>query len=212
MAIATNNLIVYQDLVNYTLTQIKNKCSNIDAFASNIPASLRNGSTFQIASQFIPAQAHSGAHTMTARGRVSDGVLSVVPSSTVYNEINSFLSSRGIKMNPNDIVNFKDIMNFYNNIAAFLSVKLLLVSNSFNSGTFVFYNNSAVSYPSVSLNHVYGELTNAEIKNSVQDYLNVINNVSNVHYANTIISYACSSSSSSSCSSSSSMFIAYMDI
>ena len=221
MTIQKGQLIVYQDLINYTLNHIKSKCSNIDAFASNVPSSLKNGSSYTISSRSIAAQANSPAHTVSAKGQVSDSQMAVVSSTTVTNEINSFLSSRGINMNPNDIVNFKDIMNFYNNIASFLSAKLMLVSNSFNSGVFIFYNNAAVTYPSVSLNHTYGQLTNAEIKSSVQDYLNAINNITNVHYANTIISYTCSSSSSSSCSSSSSssscsssssMFIAYMDI
>ena len=215
MTIATNQVIVYQDLLDFVLTNLKAKCSNIDTFASNVPVSLRNGSSYVLASTPV------GNGTVTATGTVNDSLLVTVPTATVEQQLNDFLIARGIKNKPDRVVAFKDIMNFYNNIASFLATKLMFVSNSFGSGTFIFYNSANNSYPSVNLNVSDINFTNPEIKTSITDLMNAINNVSNTHYAATTIVYTCSSSSSSSCSSSSSssscsssssMFIAYMDI
>ena len=215
MTIATNQVIVYQDLLDFVLTNLKAKCSNIDTFASNVPVSLRNGSSYVLASTPV----RKG--TVTATGTVNDSLLVTVPTATVEQQLNDFLIARGIKNKPDRVVAFKDIMNFYNNIASFLATKLMFVSNSFGSGTFIFYNSANNSYPSVNLNVSDINFTNPEIKTSITDLMNAINNVSNTHYAATTIVYTCSSSSSSSCSSSSSssscsssssMFIAYMDI
>jgi hypothetical protein len=215
MTIATNQVIVYQDLLDFVLTNLKAKCSNIDTFASNVPVSLRNGSSYVLAST------PGGKGTVTATGTVNDSLLVTVPTATVEQQLNDFLIARGIKNKPDRVVAFKDIMNFYNNIASFLATKLMFVSNSFGSGTFIFYNSANNSYPSVNLNVSDINFTNPEIKTSITDLMNAINNVSNTHYAATTIVYTCSSSSSSSCSSSSSssscsssssMFIAYMDI
>ena len=206
MTIATNQVIVYQDLLDFVLANLKAKCSNIDTFASNVPVSLRNGSSYVLAST------PGGNGTVTATGTVNDGLLVTVSSATVEQQLNDFLVARGIKNKPDRVVAFKDIMNFYNNIASFLATKLMFVSNSFGSGTFIFYNSANTSFPSVNLDITSIDFTNPEVKTSITDLMNAINNVSNTHYAATTIVYTCSSSSSSSCSSSSSMFIAYMDI
>ena len=215
MAVQKGELIVYQDLIDFVLRNIKSHCSNIDAFASNVPVSLRNGSSYVLAST------PGGNGTVTATGTVNDGLLVTVSSATVKKQLNDFLVARGIKNKPDRVVAFKDIMNFYNNIASFLATKLMFVSNSFGSGTFIFYNSANTSFPSVNLDITSIDFTNPEVKTSITDLMNAINNVSNTHYAATTIVYTCSSSSSSSCSSSSSssscsssssMFIAYMDI
>lgn len=53
MAVQKGELIVYQDLIDFVLTNIKSHCSNIDTFASNVPVSLRNGSSYVLASTLV---------------------------------------------------------------------------------------------------------------------------------------------------------------
>ena len=223
MALQNNDKITYKDLTDYVLTLIKTKCSNIDAFASNVPSTLKNGGTWTIATKTSnkrnggdgseangnkPAMPITYASvTVTATGTVNDAVLSTVSNETVKSQLDSFLTSRGIATKSEEVVSFKGIMNFYNNISSFLATKLVYVTNSFNAGTFIFYNSSASSYPSTNIGHNDINFSNDEIKTSLDDIINAINNVSNVHYASTTINYASSSSSSSS-----STFIAYMDI
>ena len=223
MPIITNNIITYQDLINKTLEMIKSKCSNIDSFASGVPSQLKNGTSWTISSATVShyvKDRRNENHTLSTTATVSDSLLVTVPSTTVKSQLESFLTSRGILTKNNEIVSFKGIMNYYNNISSFLSAKLMFVANSFGSGTFVFYNSSNTSFPTVTSRTTGLDYPLSEVKTSLNEIMNSINNVQNVHYANTVLSYnsscscssSSSSSSSSSCSSSSSSFIVYMDI
>jgi hypothetical protein len=222
MALVKDDLIVYQDLLDKTLDMIKSKCSNIDAFASGVPSTLKNGTTWTLASGTVGHNVNGSTtnHTLSTTATVSDSLLVTVPASTVKSQLQSFLTSRGIATKPDDIVSFKGIMNYYANISAFLSAKLMFVANSFSSGTFVFYNSSNTNYPSVTAETAGLNYPLSEVKTTLTEVMNSINNVQNVHYANTVLTYnssccscsSSSSSSSSSCSSSSSSFIVYMDI
>ena len=137
MAIAQNNEIRYQELIDFVLNLIKTKCSNVDNLAPELPDAFKNGVKFVIASQYFPASGRMGAHTNYAYGTVSDETLNVVPLSTVRSQLEEFLSSRGILTKSREIVSYKSIMNFYNNVSSFLATKLIMVTNSFNSGDYI---------------------------------------------------------------------------
>lgn len=226
MALVTDNVITYSDLIDKTLELIKSKCSNIDAFGSSVPAALKNGTSWTLSSASVSHRVSSSGkqttatHTLTAKATVSDTTLAVVSSATVLSQLTSFLTSRGIYQTPDEHVTFKGIINFYNNISSFMSAKLMFVTNSFGAGTFVFYNNTGSTYPSCTSYDNLEQYTLPQIQTNVQEVLNSVNNVQNLHYATTSLTYnsscscssSSSSSSSSSCSSSSSTYIVYMDI
>lgn len=223
MPIVKNDVIVYNDLLDKTLDMIKSRCSNIDAFASNVPLQYKNGSSWTISSATVSHYVQDRRyenHTLSTTGKVNDSLLVTVSSDTVKTQLQNFLTSRGVATKLNEIVSFKGIMNYYANIASFLSAKLMFVTNSFNSGTFVFYNATNTTFPDVNKSGDVKDYTQTEINTTITDIMNAINNVQNIHYANTVLTYnsscscssSSSSSSSSSCSSSSSSFIVYMDI
>ena len=210
MTIEKNNPILYQDLINSVLNLIKSSCCNIDSINASVPQSLRNGGKFTLKSQAC------GTGTLTATATVNDAKLVSVSSSTVSSQLDSFLSSRGIKSKPNEVMTFKGMMNFYNNISSFLATKLILVSNSFGSGSFVFYDYTNSNFTSVSTVSKTEEFQPEQMKTTLNEMMKSINLTSKSWYPTTTLSYTCSSSSSSSssssCSSSSSMFIAYMGL
>lgn len=226
MTLATDNIITYSDLIDKTLELIKSRCQNIDAFASSVPSTLKNGASWTLSTATVSHRVSSSGkqssanHTLTTTATVSDSTLVTVTSDTVKSQLNSFLTSRGIYQTPDEHVSFKGIVNFYNNVSSFMAAKIMFVTNSFGAGTFVFYNSSGSTYPSCTVYDNLEQYTLSQVQTNVQEVLNSVNNVQNLHYATTTLTYnsscscssSSSSSSSSSCSSSSSTYIVYMDI
>lgn len=200
MTIEIGKKITYKDLTDKIYELIINKCDNID---KTIPI---NGQTYTISST------SKTKCTLT----INDNKLVPVSASVVKTQLDSFLSSRGIKSKENEVITFKGMMNFYANISSFLSAKMVLVGSSFRGEKYIIYNASATNYTSVQTALKDKNYTKSQIETDVNSLLNAINSTSKVLYPATTITYTCSSSSSSSssssCSSSSSMFIAYMEI
>jgi hypothetical protein len=241
MAITKGDQITYSDLILDVYNKIISNCKNIDHFDSDVPVYMRNSTTGDDVYDFTIKSAVLSKNTLSAMGKVKDSAMVVVPSSKVRQQLEEFLKNRGIASKgplfstnengevvttPGETITFKGMMNFYNNIASFLSKRLIVVGNSFNTTTCLFYNHLSTdeigAYPTVSaLNQGIGEnenldFTSDQIETSMSQMLNAINSTSKIWYPKTDIKYTCSSSSSSSssssCSSSSSMFIAYMEI
>lgn len=242
MAITKGDQITYSDLILDVYNKIISNCKNIDKFASDVPVYMKNSTSKEDVYDFTIKSAVLSNNTLSAMGKVKDLAMVVVPSSTVRQQLEEFLKNRGIfskgtifstnengetvVTTPGETITFKGMMNFYNNIASFLSKRLIVVGNSFNTKTCLFYNHLSTSeigaYPTVSaLNQGVGgnenlDFTPDQIETSMSQMLNAINSTSKIWYPKTDIKYTCSSSSSSSssssCSSSSSMFIAYMEI
>lgn len=198
------NLIKYGELKAKTLEMIKAKCCNIETW-KDVSPKLIDGATFDIAR----------TSRCAAVATVSDNVLKIVSDSTVTNDFNNFLTSRGIVYKNDEVISFKAMMNYFNNVSSFIATKLVTVSNSFGSGKYIFYNSQNNSYPAVNTGKDI-DFTPSDVSSTINEMLGIINNVSKIHYPTTNITYTCSSSSSSSssssCSSSSSLFIAYMEI
>ncbi len=203
--------ITYQDLIDDVYKRILSMCQNIDSF-KNVPASLKQSSQYTIASTVIKK------NTLTVQGTNTDSKSVVVSRSVVKKDLDNFLASRGLASKSNEVITFKGMMNFYNNIASFFATRIIFMATSFESGTCIFYNNQrdGVTYPSVTSALKDKDFTPDQIKTSLDEMLKAINSKSKTWYPATTLSYTCSSSSSSSssssCSSSSSMFIAYMEV
>lgn len=212
MTIKTGQKIVYKDLIDDVYNKILSTCCNIGSFKNGIPSSMKNGSTYIISSNTV------GSSTYKVSATVNDDVMVVVQKETVKTQLDQFLADRGIKSKENEVITFKGMMNFYNNIASFFAAKLILVETSFgNDGAFLFYNAKETNYTSVSAIPMTDvDFTPTQIETSMSEMLKAINSTTKTWYPKTNITYTCSSSSSSSssssCSSSSSMFIAYMEI
>lgn len=231
MPISPNNIITYQDLITATLAKIKTLCVNIDKLPTNLPSAFKNGAVIPLASQYFSETrmgwhwhmywqaVNRAAHTSTIKARVSEELLTSVSSYTVENDFLNFLKARNIYTKLNELVSFKIMMTFYNNLASFLSAKTVYLTSTISPQCYLFYKVGTVNYPAVNLSLASIDFTPTEVNTCITDLLNAINNTIHTDMVNMIISYACSScssSSSSSCSSSSSssssMFIAYMDI
>lgn len=248
--IESGKQINYSKLVAEVVAFLKSVCYNIDGYKSGVPNNIRNGASFTIASQnFAETRTTDGgkdathniaisAHTSTVKAVVADAMTSTVQSTVVTNQINAFLSDRGInvgskepvyvdgKPTGGEYVSLKSIMNFYANISSFIASRLVFVTNSFGNGPFLFYNGADTVTYGNELFQSDENFTVTDINNCMQQIMESVTNTSKAHNVITTISYACSScssssssscssSSSSSCSSSSSsssFFIAYMDI
>lgn len=158
MTVGSEYIITYKDLVDYAVNKIKASCHNIDAFHISVPAQYKNGSVVTKASKYWSrttqnGNTHRSEHTSTINATTSDGALAVVPLATVTSQLNEFMQSRGLLTKEDTVMSFKTIINFFNNLSAFMSVKLWHVYSPVQ-GTrgIIFYNSGAVTYPAVSTN------------------------------------------------------------
>lgn len=230
MTITQNKVITYNDLITSAIQRIKNLCKNIDTLPTDLPAEFKNGSVLQVASKYFPQtlmnatryqEIDRAAHTSVLKVTISDDILKAVPSSTVESDFLNFIKSRNIYTRTNEPVSFKTMMVFYNNLAAFLSARMVYLTSQLNTNYYLFYKTGVVTYPTVNFDAVDVDFTPTQINTCVTDLMNAINNTVHSHLVNIVFQYtssSCSSSSSSSCSSSSSsscsssVFIVYMDI
>lgn len=226
MAIQRESEIKYQDLLTYIYDNIKSLCYNVDTISSSIDSKLKYNTSWTVAS--------SNGRTLVAK--VTDDFLtSPVSLDVVKTQLTEYLSARGLLGKDNQIVSFKNIMHFYNNIAAFLSTKLVFVMGTYNTtDAFLCYDPNQTSFPAVNTqcpttSLAYNDAVarasdlkydKSQVMTTVNDIMTAINKTSRIHYAKTTLTFtscsSSSSSSSSSCSSSSSssssLFIAYMNI
>ena len=168
MAITQNTTITYADLITNVKTLLQTKCNNVGDAFNNVSNNFKNGQSYTLKTQTVQKRNGgdgSGAVgakpaypitykdvTLTTTATVSDSLLVRVEWSTVEQQLNDFLQSRGILNKTNSYISFKMLMNFYNNISAFLAARLVLVGNSFVTGTkYIFYNSGSVTYNTVSI-------------------------------------------------------------
>ena len=123
MTIAKSEQIVYDDLIKEVTNKIKSVCKNINTL--NVPDSIKNGT--------VNVDLKNGNFEFKAT--VSDSLTtSAVPQSTVENQLTSFLSGRGIQTRKKETITTRDILNFYQNVAIFMSIKLVQATSQYNSG------------------------------------------------------------------------------
>lgn len=238
MGIEQKSEILYKDLKDYALNRIKNMCWNVNKNNSTswsnytpynssktAPSSLRDGYIKNIISYNVPYRINDTRHRdsqatpkcqIIYKSTVDDNMLVPVYVGTIESQFIEYLSSKGINTKDNELITFKGMLNFMNNLAVFIGSKLVHVVNSLDNTSQIYYISSAK--PNFNKNIIKDEdLTLSDIKTDLTDIMNAISNVSKVHYINNVVSLTCSSSSSSSSSScssssSSSFFLAYMKI
>ena len=154
-----------------------------------------------------------------------------VAVSTVQSELSTFLTQRGIKNSSTGgkigaIATTKSVLNLFNNVAAFISSRMVLVQGV-NGGRALEYE-TGNTVPGVSLTakgiestfteQISDHVTADQLKTSISEFVSALTRTQN---SRTVASStpgfisSCSSSScscSSSCSSSSSSYIVYMVI
>lgn len=112
MSIAQNSLITWEDLSNTVVNAIKGACCNVDAFASNVPARLKNGTATKTTTIWdfwttVPNNVAGNASGQTSRHHIfyainkpnserANNLIAVVTESTVKSEWSTFLNSAGI--------------------------------------------------------------------------------------------------------------------
>lgn len=198
--------LTYGQLTTQFLNWIKNNCSNINSISESVPEEYKDGYTVNLA---------NATYSISMQA-----FYNVVSSDTVDSQFNDFMSSRGIIAKSSVKVSTKGIINFWNNVAAFCSVRIVMITGVFSNGGVVrMYNPNGVTYPEVSGYSGTELIAAADINSALGGLEGILNNVSKalkVNYSQTKIWCSCSSSSSSSssssCSSSSSAFIGYMKI
>lgn len=210
--------ITIEDLMKIFLTKVKTICNNISETYS-IPSEYRNGNTFVL---------YGAVNEMKAQVVVNDRRLNAIPSSQVEQEVSKFLENRGISTRVGTVATTKSMINFFNNVSAFFSTKVVRITYP-DGKSFLVYDPDQYSYPKEVQVQAKGKeasieeqlkdnVTTTEYRLSVQDELNFINDIVNSRAveANSQQMFVCSCSSSScscsssSCSSSSSSYIVYM--
>lgn len=215
MAITPGVPLTYDDLVSTALVKIKSLCHNINAYSASVPDQVKGAVGYTQTDSLNMAK-----YTYTLEAN-TDGVIGIVPESTVDTQFNNFISYSGIGSKGNKPITTRGIMNFYNNLSSFCAVRLVSVSSQLAPNPVMFYNavpaDNISTYPNIaqntdSLDYV-GSTDVTTLLNSLNESLNKVTKTHTVQYATSIsCSSSSSSSSSCSCSSSSSIYIAYFNL
>lgn len=201
--------ITYKQLVENTLNGILAAIQNKDSYSSSVPANYKSGWSY--------ADTWTN-HTTTYATRASS-VIGTVATSTIKTDFNNFLLERGINSSDETLVTTKGILNFYNNVSAWVAARLTVVQGSIkgmgsttaSTAKCLFYNKNSSYTPKVpTLKVNTSTITNSDITSSLTDLNSTL---CAVVRSNTIlydITTSCSCCSSSSCSCSCSGFIAHI--
>ena len=149
MTIGPNYICKYEDLIEYAIEQLKSKCHNIDEYSIEVPKLFTEKSLI-IAQESISKVATRNnplRNSFTAKidVKTSDSLLQIVSSDTITNQINEFMSERGLFAKKDTVVSFKAMINFFQNLAVFMEAKLIEVYSPYD-GTdgIIFYNPDGV--------------------------------------------------------------------
>ena len=225
MSFSPDNKIYYKDLIDNAKNLILDICQNVDSYR-DVPEGYKSG--FASGSREIDINRPSGQkryqhsgynYNISSFTSSTNKVLNIVSSDKVISDFESFMESRGIMAKSNSPVTTRGLLNFYNNLAAFCSVRIIVVSGNPYTDRFpsaIFYNQESVSYPSVDSTEEGEQITAEDVNSALTALTTTMNNINkgySVRYDLNSWSSSSSSSSSSSCSSNcSSIFIAYMKI
>ena len=108
MAINTDSTITWADLTTKCYNAIINTCCNIDSFKS-VPTRLQSGNGYlAVKSITVGISGSKSTKTFTWYGNGSN-LVSIVSSSTVSSEWNTFLTNAGINTRSNKVIQAKDL-------------------------------------------------------------------------------------------------------
>ena len=196
------NTTTYGDLNNKVLELIQAKCQNIGNL-NNVPAHLKNGASWTVASGTLSHRYSNGGKqdtrndTVTATATVRDSNLVAVTlgsfvnneaninTNTVAGQLQSYLVSKGVWQLSNEPVSFKGIVNYFNVVSSFISAKIMVVANSFDSASTqaIFYNLNGSTFPATTYNTTdKWNYTLSECQTNLREIMLSVNNVQNIHY------------------------------
>ena len=140
MTIAKGQKITYHDLISQVISKIESVCQNVGSFRG-VPSAMQHGATNYSA---------SGGNGQKFYVKVNDALMNpnnAVPlgdatspaNGTVRKQLRDFLTERGIDVKNNKVITARDLLNFYQNIAIFLDVKIVQVRSLFSDSCLIFY-------------------------------------------------------------------------
>lgn len=207
--VTSNTVIVYATLRQAFVDWIKTVADNISIEGKTIPAEFVK--PFSMETPHV----NLGYVTVTLTGSTADAEhgISTVSQSQITQDVDSFMSARGIDTKSNKPITTKGIIQFWNYAAIFCTARLARAISTVTTKTPLIYRSGTVSYATPGITDDNNYIVNADINNALTVLMDTINNYSKV--ISMVYSYAahcccCSSSSSSSCSSS--VFIGYMKL
>ena len=155
-------VITYKKLNDYVLSIIRENCVNIESDTAN-PIKYSTSYPIDNAAIVMPRNAFSKTYVIDQTtlypnnanlkkdvqvsvtfNNADNTILNSVATSVVNSQLSEFLAARGLNTGDNSVVNFKTIMNYFNHISTFLSVKLVKVTSSFIPGEPMLYYDSSV--------------------------------------------------------------------
>lgn len=201
--VSNNEGIIYGNIINQFLQWMIDTCQNIDSY-KNVP----NEAMADYSIQQKASVGNGGANISID----NSSVIPVVPLSTVKNELNNFLSSRGMLNKDDYPITLKGALNLWNNLATFASTKVVVASGLYCPNPVIMYKSTNTDFLSNVIPDNQQEITVSDIYTDTEKMLEILKRYSKSHKFIYNISAFCCSSSSSSCSSSSSSshFIVYM--
>ena len=135
MAIQAGERITYGDLIVGVYDKIVGICGNVDGYRSS--SSLQYGHSYTRKYNSAVDNPKSTGVTMIAT-MIGSSYLNTVSSSTVRSQLDSFFQSRGLANKAGEYVTTRGMVNFYANLAAFLSAKLVRVVSSYDNASSIY--------------------------------------------------------------------------
>ena len=205
MALDINDL-TYQQLYNTTLARIKALCYNIDS--NRLPEELKSGYD-KILEKVGDTEYHAKLQ-YTVKNAVS-----VVTTATVTQQLQAWLTARGIWANRAQKATPRGVLNYFNCISVFCRAHILVASSELVDTGYPVYVTSGKPEAIDSYTEPY-LIASREPSTTVEILTDIIGGTTGSYIVkyNQVLSCSCCSSSScssSSCSSSS-FFIAYMNL
>ena len=166
MTINPNCICTFGDLVEYAKEQIKSKCHNIGtSLPSTLPTLYRKGSVnmasksvgvlyYGTSGNFKPAPSKPHREGYTAYTNVSsagDSFLKAVTLETVEKDLNNFLKCRGLYSRKDTVLSFKSVINFFQNLSAFMEYRIVEVYSPYAGNTGIFFYNHGNSEANVDI-------------------------------------------------------------
>lgn len=201
--VSSNTVITYQELKNDFVNWIKTVAANLNI--DNIGAQFKSG--------YSAETEHVGVGWTTINIASGSPVVQAVTQSEIENEVNAFMSARGIDTKSYKPVTTKGIIQFWNYAAIFCAARFSRYYSSMTKSTPLVYNKGTVEYDNADITDDNNYITNTDVTNALKRLMNTIAKHAKIKAMLYEYKAHCCCCSSSSCSSSSSsMFIGYMKI
>jgi hypothetical protein len=153
MAINPSQTITYGALRTNVLNWIKTKCNNIDAYSSNVHASMKANWSSNVKSTTTkwaryyahninrsPTKADYYQTTCTTKiSTVNNSVIPVVSLTQLTSDYDSFMTNANISQRDSYIVTTSGLLNFWNNVICFLYRHLVDVTSNQTSNSILMY-------------------------------------------------------------------------